>query len=73
MRTWKCFGSATSSRANGTRCRASGLDPAQHWGQGSWQDDHLFGPTHSNEAGDWYKVYFYGRYLFVPVSAQRLD
>ncbi len=49
------------------------LDPAQHWGQGSWQDDHLFGPTHSNEAGDWYKVYFYGRYLFVPVSAQRLD
>lgn len=49
------------------------MDPAEYWGQGSWQDDYLFGPTHSTEAGEWYTVYFYGHYLFVPVSAQRLD
>lgn len=49
------------------------IDPAEYWGQGSWQDEYLFGPTHSTEAGEWYTVYFYGHYLFVPVSAQLLE
>ena len=51
------------------------MDPADYYGQGAWVDDKLFGPTHTNDAGDWYEVYVYGSgsCLFVPVSAARLD
>lgn len=51
------------------------MDPADYYGQGAWVDQYLFGPTHTNDAGDWYEVFVYagGPYLFVPVSATRLD
>ena len=51
------------------------MDPADYYGQGAWVDDNLFGPTHTNDAGDWYEVYVYasGNCLFVPVSAAQLD
>lgn len=51
------------------------MDPADYYGQGAWVDDNLFGPTHTNDAGDWYEVYVYasGNCLFVPVSTAQLD
>ena len=51
------------------------MDPADYYGQGAWVDQYLFGPTHTNDAGDWYEVFVYagGPYLFVPVSATRLE